>query len=64
MKLAKKVTAKTLQKKGPSDIVQRLNNDFIYLFSIKMAATVWNYTMSLPLRSGQDSRACLFCVFE
>lgn len=42
MKLAKKVTAKTLQKKGPSDQVQRRNDDLIYLFSIKMAATVWN----------------------
>lgn len=52
MKLAKKVTAKKLQRKGPSDKIQKLNNDFFFLFSIQMAAMVCIYTMRLPSNGG------------
>lgn len=48
MKLAKKVTAKKLQRKGPSDEIQKLF--WFYLFSIQMAATVCIYTMKAAFK--------------
>lgn len=52
MKLAKKVTAKTLQKKGliTSSVL------FCWSFPIKMAATVQNYTSSLALKGRRETR--------
>ena len=46
MTLARKVTAKTLQKKGLSHEVQRQTMVLLIYFPIKMAAG-WNYTASI-----------------